>query len=492
MQPFTVMTRRWFPPMVAAAVAGLYLPPLSFLIVFVFLLAGGVLLQLRELGLEMSVLYRRPANLATGVRVLLVFGGLSLISWSGGRGNFEVTASVLVIAGLLLDLVDGLLARRFPSSGIDRTFGAWFDRESDAAVLLALGLILAAEEGGFHPILIVGLSRYLWGMIFLLVPLSIPPEPRFARLSRRVAALAQVAAGASVGVLFFEASPRILRGPVLVWAWIAVLLVTLSFLVELILRIRNFRTLAGDSAAGLLRSFLVYYRLPLRGYRLRRFYREFLKQGALAFDIGAHLGNRIAPWLDLGARVVAVEPQPACVGLLQTWYGSRPACEIIPKGVGDEPGKLELLVSPNYPSLSSLDSGWTGAAGKHPLFNGVRWIRQGEVEVVTLSSLQERYGEPDFVKIDVEGFEARVLAGAGAPLKVLSFEFLPLLSGVALDCLDELATRGIYRYNFSYGEKLRFRFSQWISDAEIRSFLQRAADGEKSGDVYARLTEISQ
>ena len=491
MQPFTVMTRRWFPAMGAAAAASPFLPPSSFHVLFMLLLAGGVLLQIDELGLEIAVLYRRPANLATGVRVLLVFGGLLLISRSVGPTSIAA-ALILVIAGLLLDLVDGLLARRVSSSGIDRAFGAWFDRESDAAVLLALGITLAAGEGGFHPILIVGLSRYLWGMLFLLVPLSIPADPRFAGVSRAVAAFAQVAAGASLGVLFFDASPVILRGPVLVSAWAAAVLISLSFLLELILRIRGFRTLAGDSAGGLLRSFLVYYRLPFRRRKLRRFYREFLKQGALAFDIGAHLGNRIAPWLDLGARVVALEPQPACVELLRIWYGSRPACEIVPKGVGDGAGKLALLVSPNYPSLSSLDSGWTGAAGEHPLFSGVRWIRQGEVEVVTLSSLQERYGEPDFVKIDVEGFEARVLAGAGAPLKALSFEFLPLLSDVAIDCLDELATRGTYRYNFSYGEEMRFQFSRWISDAELRSFLQQAAGGEKSGDVYARLTVASE
>ena len=44
---------------------------------------------------------------------------------------------------------------------------------------------------------------------------------------------------------------------------------------------------------------------------------QFVRPGDLVFDVGAHVGDRIAAFRRLGARVVAVEPQPALVRTLQ-------------------------------------------------------------------------------------------------------------------------------------------------------------------------------
>lgn len=61
---------------------------------------------------------------------------------------------------------------------------------------------------------------------------------------------------------------------------------------------------------GLLRSLVIYYGLPGRARRDRDFYRQFVQPGALVFDVGAHVGNRLRVLRQLGARVVAVKPQP--------------------------------------------------------------------------------------------------------------------------------------------------------------------------------------
>jgi hypothetical protein len=39
------------------------------------------------------------------------------------------------------------------------------------------------------------------------------------------------------------------------------------------------------------------------------FYRNFIRNGDLCFDIGANIGTRTEAFLELGAKVVAVEPQ---------------------------------------------------------------------------------------------------------------------------------------------------------------------------------------
>jgi hypothetical protein len=63
------------------------------------------------------------------------------------------------------------------------------------------------------------------------------------------------------------------------------------------------------SAAAVSRSLRTYY-APGRAAVLDGFFARFLKPGDLAFDIGAHVGDRTAAFRRLGARAVAVEPQP--------------------------------------------------------------------------------------------------------------------------------------------------------------------------------------
>lgn len=65
----------------------------------------------------------------------------------------------------------------------------------------------------------------------------------------------------------------------------------------------------GPGLLGLLRSLVTYWR-PGRQRGLRRMYRPLVQPGDLVFDVGAHLGDRAAAFAALGARVVALEPQP--------------------------------------------------------------------------------------------------------------------------------------------------------------------------------------
>ena len=53
------------------------------------------------------------------------------------------------------------------------------------------------------------------------------------------------------------------------------------------------------------------------------FTRQFLRPGDLYFDIGAHVGNRIRAARQIGARVVAVEPNPELTVFLKALVRRR-------------------------------------------------------------------------------------------------------------------------------------------------------------------------
>jgi FkbM family methyltransferase len=245
-------------------------------------------------------------------------------------------------------------------------------------------------------------------------------------------------------------------------------------------------------AIGLLRSWLIYRAIPWRGVQLRRFYRRFVPDGGLAFDVGAHAGNRVAAFRQLGARVVALEPQADFVWLLQRRFGRNAGVTVLPQALGSSPGEMRLHISELTPTVSTLSTHFVQEAMVAPSFRGVRWEEGPLVTVTTLDALIAAHGVPDFVKIDVEGFELEVLRGLSQALPALSFEFVPAVVDVALGCierLEALAGPGRYRYAVSLGEQQRLLTPEGERAAAMRDWLNALPVDAASGDVHAWLAD---
>ncbi len=238
---------------------------------------------------------------------------------------------------------------------------------------------------------------------------------------------------------------------------------------------------------GIGRSLAMYHAIPGRHARMAAFYRQFLGRGELAFDVGAHVGSRVRAWRRIGARVVAVEPQPDCLRVLRLLYGRNPAVRIVPTAVGARAGRARLAVSSATPTVSTMAPAWIDEVSRDHRFARVRWDRSIEVPVTTLDELIATHGEPAFVKIDVEGFEVGVLSGLSRPVRALSFEYLPAAHEDALAALDLVAALGNYRYNYSPIETMRWAGTDWLDAAGLIRLLDRYRPWGRSGDVYARL-----
>lgn len=242
-----------------------------------------------------------------------------------------------------------------------------------------------------------------------------------------------------------------------------------------------------DRAYGLGRSLRMYYGVRGQAARMERFYARFVRPGSLCFDIGAHVGNRARCWSRLGARVVALEPQPDLARFLRLLFWRDRRVTVLPEAVAARPGTLTLHVSPRTPTVSTGSPRFIAEASRTAGFAWVEWSQRLTVPSTTLDALIERHGEPAFVKIDVEGMEHEVLAGLSQPLPAVSFEFVPSALGSALASLDRLEALGAYRYNVSLGESLAFDLPEWVEAAAMRAWLRDRDPAGNSGDVYARL-----
>jgi FkbM family methyltransferase len=239
--------------------------------------------------------------------------------------------------------------------------------------------------------------------------------------------------------------------------------------------------------AGLARSLFVYYGGRRRHREMDRLYRQFIQPGDLAFDVGSHVGDRIASFRRLDAAVVAVEPQPALQRVLRLLYGRDPSVELEPVAVGAATGEVDLLLNLDNPTVSTSSAAFVAAARGAPGWEGQSWDRRVRVPVVTLDSLIARYGEPAFIKLDVEGGEAEALAGLTRPVTALSFEFTTIQRAVARRCLARCRRLADYRYNAALGESQRLVHRQWLGADDIGAWIDALPHEANSGDVYARL-----
>ena len=216
----------------------------------------------------------------------------------------------------------------------------------------------------------------------------------------------------------------------------------------------------------------------------KEFYKQFIRSGDLVFDVGANKGNRTVIFLELGAKVVAIEPQKECYEHLTKRFGDT--IDLIKLGLGEKESTATMYVSGST-LISSFSKDHVDMM-QEDRFKGAAWGETIEIKMTTMDVLIEKYGTPAFCKVDVEGYEYDVLKGLSKPLKALSLEYIvPENTQVLVDCLAHLAGLGAIECNFSYGESMKFNLPQWKSGQEMIDYVQTDEFTNTSyGDVYIR------
>jgi FkbM family methyltransferase len=243
-----------------------------------------------------------------------------------------------------------------------------------------------------------------------------------------------------------------------------------------------------QAAWGVLRSVWIYHgrdraRLP----RMDRLHGLFVREGDLVFDVGSHVGDRVASLRRLGCRVVAIEPQPGPMRVLRLLFGRSRAVTLVQAAVGATEGTLQLHLNLANPTVATGSTDFIAAADGAPGWEGQRWSRRLTVPLTTLDALIARHGRPAFVKIDVEGLEDEVLRGLGTAVPALSFEFTTIQRDAALACLRRCAALGAYRFNAALGETQVLAHTRWLDAAGMAGWIAALPQSANSGDVYAVL-----
>ncbi|MBS3952248.1 MAG: FkbM family methyltransferase [Methylomicrobium sp.] len=205
--------------------------------------------------------------------------------------------------------------------------------------------------------------------------------------------------------------------------------------------------------------------------------------GSLVFDVGANIGKKAKSFLEAGARmVICFEPQPKCVEVLHRTFSGAENVIVVPKGLAAKQSELVLSICSKANTISTFSENW-----KNGRLADYQWDQQTRVEVTTLDDAIKSYGEPYYIKINVEGFEFEVLSGLHTPIALISFEFASEFIDQARLCLQYLGSLGYQEFNFVEGEMSSLTLNQWTSSQDLLEYLGGSSDPLLWGDIYARM-----
>jgi FkbM family methyltransferase len=193
----------------------------------------------------------------------------------------------------------------------------------------------------------------------------------------------------------------------------------------------------------------------------------------LVFDIGACRGEKTSEYVKLGYRVLAVEPNfSLCKRLSEMEHVT-----VVNKAIGAESGIARFMLCRRSPTISTCNPMW-----KKGRFNRYQWDEPISVDMTTLDALITEYGEPVFIKIDVEGMEHDVLEGLSHKVRALSFEFACEFLAYALACIKRLSALGYREFYYCLATKPTVHGPHTSTTVAEQLY---ALDDNQWGDVYA-------
>lgn len=163
----------------------------------------------------------------------------------------------------------------------------------------------------------------------------------------------------------------------------------------------------------------------------------------LLFDIGANSGEATATGLQKGYKVISIDAAPRIFQTLVKNHIYNPNVIPLKYAVSDSDYKtVEFYETIETDALSTLNKEWL-TKDTMP-YNGFKF-RTIQATTITVDTLAKIYGEPDLMKIDVEGAEWYVLRGMTKYHGELTLEW-------TIQTLDEHEKQLDYLFNLGYKE----------------------------------------
>lgn len=213
-------------------------------------------------------------------------------------------------------------------------------------------------------------------------------------------------------------------------------------------------------------------------FNQKKFYKNLIKKNDLCFDIGANIGIKSKIFLGLNAKVIAFEPQSKCFKSLEQINNSR--FQFHPYGVGSKNQTKQLHLA-NHIEVATFSNKMIDFYTTENL----KWENNEEVIVKKLDTLIEKFGIPDFCKIDAEGYEFEILSELSYTIPMIEFEFNEAFINETIKIITILNKENTL-FNYNLNEKPKFELKNWVDAHLMIKIIHNLPHNKLHGNIFVK------
>lgn len=203
----------------------------------------------------------------------------------------------------------------------------------------------------------------------------------------------------------------------------------------------------------------------------------------IVFDIGSNIGNTVEYYLNKGYKVISVEPNDSLVEKLNNRFANKDVI-VVNKLISDKIDLVDFYIS-NADTISTASLDWINNSR---FTKNYKWDDAIKKESTTIDSLIDIYGEPDIIKIDVEGYEHIAIKGLTKNINsLILFEWAEEEFEKVNNVIVHLSNLGYNKFSYTLNDNLDINnlyFDKWSSlDIHNKINIERK---ELWGMIYAK------
>jgi FkbM family methyltransferase len=173
----------------------------------------------------------------------------------------------------------------------------------------------------------------------------------------------------------------------------------------------------------------------------------------MIFDIGANIGNWALANINSCDKIIAIEASPITFNKLKSHCINNNII-LLNYAVCNNNGNDIVFYHANCDLISTLNKSWLTSESS-------RFYNQPFTEItcktIGIDNLINIYGEPELIKIDVEGGEYECISSLTKKVKMLCFEWAAETNDITVKCLDYLYNLGFENFFIQNCDNYTFR-----------------------------------
>tara|TARA_B100000886_G_scaffold62688_2_gene38896 strand:- start:6377 stop:7114 length:738 start_codon:yes stop_codon:yes gene_type:complete len=199
------------------------------------------------------------------------------------------------------------------------------------------------------------------------------------------------------------------------------------------------------------------------------FHKKFLNNENLIFDLGANLGDKTYIFSKLSKKIICFEPEDKMYKILKKRFRNKKIV-LRKKIISNKIEKVKFIIvkgNEAYSTIIKKSLNQFKHLNKNDFYTKIK-------KSSTLNHEITKFGIPNYIKIDCEGSESKILKRLKYRVKIISFELnLPYFIKDGKEIIEFFKRKYNSKFNIRIQDKFQFYFKKNVSEKECLKFISK-------------------